>query len=116
MDETLAEFMKKDMLRRGMSLREYAHFIGSTHPTVARYLNEPHRVPQWEFLVGLSSATHTDIGTLARIAAPEVAFEPVPDTRIIAERINQLPPEFRKTIIDLVESYLAQQKRPKHRK
>ena len=112
---TIAEFMKLDMERRSMSLREYAHFIGSTHPTVSKYLNEPDKHVQWDFLLQLSRATHTDIGTLARMAAPEVAFEDVPDTRIIAERINQLPPDFRKTILDMVEAYLAQQKSAKNR-
>lgn len=113
---TIAEFIKQDMERRDMSLREYARFIGSSHPTVSRYLSEPGHHVQWEFLVGLGRATHTDIGTLARYAAPDVAFGDVPDTRIIAERINQLPPDFRKTIMDMIEAYLAQQQRAKDRK
>src|SRR5690349_15404006 len=98
---TIAEFILQDMKDRGIeSLREYAEFVGSTHPTVSKYVNDPHKAVQWEFLVQLSSATKTDIGTLARYAAPEVAFDPVPSSRIIAERINQLPPDFRKTIMD----------------
>jgi hypothetical protein len=112
---TLADFIKQDMEDRGMeSLREYAEFIGSTHPTVSKYVNDPHKSVQWEFLVQLSSATKTDIGKLARYAAPEVAFEAIPATSIIAERINQLPPDFRKTILDMVDAYLAQQKRTKN--
>lgn len=99
-----------------MTLREYARFIGSTHPTVARYIAGRNKHPQWEFLVNLSRATQTDIGTIARYAAPEVAFERVPDTDIIAQRINQLPPSYRQTILDMVEAYLAQQQGAKNRK
>lgn len=110
----LAEFMQQDMDRRSMSLREYADFIHSTHPTVAKYLNGTIKRVQWDFVVRLSRATHTDIGTLARLIAPDVAFEQVPDTDIIAQRINQLPPTYRKTILDMVEAYLAQQKRTKN--
>lgn len=112
---TLREFILQDMRDRGMeSLREYAEFIGSTHPTVSKYVNDPHKSVQWEFLLQLSNATKTDIGTLARYAAPEAAFETLPDTNIIAERINQLPGVFRKTILDMVDAYLAQQKRTKN--
>lgn len=110
---TIREFVIEDMARRKMSLREYADFLGVTHPTVGRYVNNKDKEVQWAFLVALSRATHTDIGYLARLAAPEVAFESVPDTQIIADRINQLPAPYRKTIIDMVEALLTQQKRPK---
>lgn len=110
--QTLREFILQDMKDRGMeSLREYAEFIGITHPTLSKYVNDPHKHVQWAFLVQLSSKTKTDIGILARYAAPEVAFERMPDTSIIAERINRLPGEFRRTILDMVDAYLAQQKR-----
>lgn len=112
---TLSEFILQDMADRGMeSLREYAEFIGITHPTLSKYVSNPHKTIQWEFLVKLSRATKTDIGILARYAAPDVAFETLPDTNIIAERINRLPTEFRKTILDMVDAYLAQQKRTKN--
>jgi hypothetical protein len=112
---TLSEFIVQDMKDRGMeSLREYAEFLGITHPTLSKYVNDPSKSIQWEFLVKLSSKTKTDIGVLARYAAPEVAFETLPDTNIIAERINRLPGEFRKTILDMVDAYLAQQKRTKN--
>ncbi len=110
--KSIAEFIREDMSRRGLSLREYAAFLGSTHPTVAKYLRGDNQ-PQWDFLVSLSRATHTDIGTLARIAAPEAAFEDVPDTRIIMDRINQLPPTYRKTIVEMIDGLLYQQERSK---
>lgn len=112
---TLSEFILQDMKDRGIeSLRDYAVFIGSTHPTVSKYVSDPQKSVQWDFLVQLSRATKTDIGILARYAAPEVAFETMPDTNIIAERINRLPGEFRRTILDMVDAYLAQQKRSKN--
>lgn len=114
--ENLAAFIQRDMERRGMSLREYAKFIGSSHPTVARYLNEPDRVPQWEFLVTLSRATHTDIGTLARLAAPDLTIvtSDVPSPELVLQRLTQLPIEFRRTILDMIEAYLAQKNRAKN--
>lgn len=114
--QQLSGFIVDDMQRRKMSLREYAEFLGVTHPTVSRYVNGEHKEIQWGFLVALSRATKIDIGYFARLAAPEVAFENVPDTHIIAERINQLPTPYRKTIIDMVEALLTQQQRPKDRK
>lgn len=113
---TIQKFIIEDMTRRKMSLREYADFLGVTHPTVSRYAHDEHKEVQWDFLLKLSRATRTDIGYLARLAAPDVAFENVPDTNLIAERINQLPLTYRKTIIDMVEALLAQQQRPKDRK
>lgn len=112
--QTIREFVIEDMERRMMSYREYAEFLGVTHPTVARYINEEKKSMQWDFLVKLSGATKTDIGFLARLAAPEVAFEDVPDATIITQRINQLPSIYRKTIIEMVNALLAQQQRPKH--
>lgn len=113
---TISEFIKQDMERRGMSLREYADLIGSTHPTVSKYINEPQHNVQWDFLVRLSRATSTDIGTLARIAAPEAAVEIVPDSMSIAERINRLPVDMRINILDMVNAYLAQNERAKYGK
>lgn len=111
---TIAEFIKQDMKQRGMSIREYADFIGSTHPTVSKYIEGGNHI-QWGFLVSLSRATHVDIGTLARYAAPEVAFEDVPDTRAIMDRINRLPPTYKKTIIEMIDGLLYQQQRSKDR-
>lgn len=97
-----------------MSVREYARFIGSTHPTVSKYLKGSDQIT-WGFLVGLSNATHVDIGTIARYAAPESTFETVPDTRAIMDRINRLPPSYKKTIIDMIDGLLYQQQRSEHR-
>jgi transcriptional regulator with XRE-family HTH domain len=97
-------------------MREYAEFIGVTHPTISHYINDPEHSIRWDFLVKLSAATHVDIGTLARIAAPDVASEAIPDARVITDRINQLPPTYRKTIIEMVDALLYQQKRPKNQK
>lgn len=114
--DTIAGFIRKDMTERGMSLREYADFLGSTHPTVSKYLNDPEHHVQWDFLVRLSRATHTDIGTLSRIAAPDVAVEIVPDVMNTAERLNQLPAHMRQDIFALVDAYLTQNERAKNRK
>ena len=114
METLIGDFIKEDMNRRAMTIREYAQFINSTHPTVAKYMNGTIKHVQWEFVVNLSRATKTDIGTLARLIAPDAAFEPIPDSRIIAERINQLPTSLRKSIIEMIDALLAQQQRDKH--
>ena len=113
--QTIQKFIIEDMRKRKMSMREYADFIGVTHPTISKYVRDPEHGIRWEVLLKLSAATHVDIGTLARIAAPDVAYESIPDTKLITDRINQLPPAYRKTIIEMVDALLYQQKRPKHR-
>lgn len=114
---TIGEFIKQDMESRGIkSYREYADFIGSKHPTVSKYANNRFKRMQWDFLVKLSNATQTDIGTLARYVAPEVTFEILPTTQLIAERIGQLPIGDQEHILKSIDALLAQQQRGKHGK
>jgi predicted transcriptional regulator len=103
------------MRQRKMSVREYAEFISSTHPTVSKYIGKKQKVIQWDFLMKLSRSTHTDIGYLAQLAAPELVYEGIPSTNVIAERINQLPLSHRRAIIDMVNAYLYQQENAKDR-
>lgn len=113
---TIAEFIRQDMERRGMSLREYADFLGSTHPTVSKYISESGHHVQWDFLVRLSRATNTDIGILARLAAPELAatYEDFPTPEMVLQRLKQIPVEMRRTFLEMIDAYLAQKNRLKN--
>lgn len=95
------DFLKSEIGRRQMSATEFARFVGVNTTTITRAIDEHSpKSPGLDFLLKLSKATHTSIATLIELAFPDVAEETAstPSSRILAQRIEQLPEGVRETI------------------
>lgn len=100
----LGEFLLSEMTRRGMSAREFAHFIGVSHTTMNRFLDYGKKdvgYPSAEFLLKLMRATGMDGSAIMALIDPDVP-QMSPETLILAERIAQLPDDKRKMVDALV--------------
>jgi transcriptional regulator with XRE-family HTH domain len=107
---TLGAFIHAEMLRRDMTAREFAEYVGVTHSTINKFLNhgisntyagKPVGEPSVDFLVKLARATHTDICSLMALIAPDVTTTNA-EAQVIAERIARLPPDKR----EIIDSFL----------
>lgn len=107
---TLGGFIHAEMVRRDMSAREFAEFVGVTNSVINKFLNhglsktyagKPVGDPSVDFLVKLARATHTDICTLMALIAPDVTARKA-EAEIIADRILNLPTEQR----EIVDTFL----------
>lgn len=114
--QTLGQWIREDMKKRNMGVREYADFWGVRHPTVAKYMADRYKKPQLEVLTKLSRATHTDIGFLVRLTFPDLTFQSAPNIPNIENRINALPAQLRDSIITQIDALLIQQQQTEHRK
>lgn len=99
----LGGFIQEEMDKRDMSLRQFAEFIGVTHPTVKSYLSGD-RTPDWAFLVKVAHACRVDIGTVAALAAPQESRTIDPDVMRLAERINNLPGVYKEAVITMINN------------
>lgn len=113
---TLGQWIREDMVKRNMGVREYAELWDVTHPVVTKYLEDKYKKPQLNTLVKLSRATHTDIGFLVRLALPDVAYDDVPDDVTIGKRVNALDSKNRESITEQVDALLLQQEHTEHSK
>lgn len=102
---SLGAFIKEEMVRREMSLREFAAFVNVTHPTISRIVDK-NASPTLEFLVKLSRSTHTDIRFLVSLAVPDAVYGQDVDAIVLTQRINRLSNK-QKQLLDLVISGLV---------
>jgi transcriptional regulator with XRE-family HTH domain len=97
---TLSEFIVEEMKRLEItSVRQFAEFIGVTHPTVLRLIDDPEAQPTLDFLGKLAKATKTDIRTLVSMVLPDAVITQSVDAVVLAEKISRLPKE-KQEIID----------------
>lgn len=100
MSKPLRDFVLGEVQNRQLSLRQFADVVGVSYSTLSKLINSPESGISFELLTKLASATKTDIGILARLAAPHVAVGNV-DVDSLASRINRLPPEKRR-VVDVI--------------
>lgn len=95
------------MAQREMSARQYALWLGVDPTTVTRAIDmrKPAK-PGLEFLLRMSSATKFDIGTLVKLAYPEVDFdsEVSPSAELLARQIEAAPDSVRAAINALIRT------------
>lgn len=99
---TLADYIKKEMVLREMSMRAFAEICGVTHTTLMRYLEGAE--PTLDFLVKLSRATGADLISLIDLAFPGVIEASRPSARAIlfAQQLDQLPDDIREAIFRMI--------------
>lgn len=87
---------------RGMKRSEVAERLGSTGPAYGRY-ERGERVPSIETAKMIADALGVSLDYLVGDAP-----EPLRDSAMIArlEAITQLPPERRRTLLDVMDAYL----------
>jgi transcriptional regulator with XRE-family HTH domain len=108
---TLGEFINQEMRKRDMSVREFADFIGVTHPTILKFRDHGQTEhvgnPSIDFLIKLARQTNTNLTVLLALAFPDAAslLNVDPSTLILSQRIQQLPDHIRQAIDDLINKY-----------
>lgn len=108
MDTIFAQFLRKQMAHRNMTIRDFAKFIGvSSHSVVQRAIDEEKpSTPDTETLIKISKALGVDMNTLSQMldpSIPNVDFEAV----ILAQQIQNLPEEDRRAIDALLMGLFA---------
>lgn len=104
----LADFINEEMKRRDMSIRQFADFLGVTHPTVSKIIDprDPKR-PSLEFLIKLADVTQSDIRDLVAMVAPEVAGESA-NVAALSARFRRLNKEQQEIIDRLIAGFALQ--------
>lgn len=110
-ETTLGQFIEQEMRQRDMSVREFAEFVGVSHPTIVKFrehgIQDNAGTPSMEFLVKLARKTNTSLVALLSMAFPDAAslLEIDPATFILSQRIQRLPENIRQAIDDLLAKY-----------
>lgn len=103
-------FLKSELDRRKVSLREFATQVSVSHTTIQRFVDEnPSKlyIPTLEFLDKLSTATGVSLNTLLAICFPETArkLDIDPDTAIICDIASHLSPTTRQAVLRFMRSF-----------
>jgi transcriptional regulator with XRE-family HTH domain len=109
---TLGAFIDQEIRKRQMSVREFAEFVGVTHPTIMKFREHGTKDvgnPSMEFLIKLAQKTNTNLVALLALAFPDAAplLNIDPDTLILSQRIQRLPAHIRQAIDDLLAHYAS---------
>jgi transcriptional regulator with XRE-family HTH domain len=109
-ETTLGEFIDQEIRKRQMSVREFAEFVGVTHPTILKFREHGKKEvgsPSIEFLIMLAQTTNTSLIALLAMAFPDAAplLKVDPATLILSQRIQKLPDHIRQAIDDLLAKY-----------
>ena len=87
------KWLSDQIEQRKMTDREFSRFVGVTQSAISKlvwhgiketYGDKAVGDPLFDTLRKLAKATHTDIGLLARLAAPDATFEDQRDTWLLA--------------------------------
>lgn len=106
--EGLQKFLNDQMRERGMSLSEFAKFVGISKSTMSRTLNEQNpTVPDWEVLAKIADATGVDFLSLVALIMPANA-EIDAEARIMAQKIMRLSEIDRRHILAQITGLLIQ--------
>jgi transcriptional regulator with XRE-family HTH domain len=97
------------MKQRDLSARGFADFVGVSHTLINRLIDgrNPYE-PSLDFLLTLSKATQVSFISLVELAFPEIieASTLSPQARILAEQIEQLPPQAQEAISMMIRGML----------
>lgn len=98
---TLIELIKNEMIKRNLSIREFAKLVGVTHPTISAILEGEE--PSYDICRKLAPILHLPLETVLRAAGllPPVS----PDTEYQEEffhLLSQLSPQERQEILELL--------------
>jgi transcriptional regulator with XRE-family HTH domain len=109
-ETTLGEFIDQEIRKRQMSVREFAEFVGVTHPTILKFREHGKQdvgTPSIEFLIKLAKVTNTSLIALLAMAFPDAAplLNVDAATLILSQRIQRLPDHIRQAIDDLLSKY-----------
>lgn len=115
--QSLAEFIKTERDRRGLSLRRFAELSGVSFGLIGKIERGDVKMPNQEVLEGLaaglsSSGAPVSYGQLDRIARgvdeePSTQHQAMdPEVANLAQRILELPPETRKRYIRMLEEQI----------
>jgi transcriptional regulator with XRE-family HTH domain len=106
--EGLQKFLNDQMRERGMSLSEFAKFVGVSKSTMSRTLNEQNpTVPDWEVLAKIADATGVDFLSLVALIMPDNAKIDA-EARIVAQKIMGLSEIDRRHILAQITGLLIQ--------
>jgi len=103
-------FLRAEMERRRLSIREFAAQVKVSHTTIQRFVDEnPAKlyVPTLDFLDKLSIATGASLNTLLAICFPESArkLEIDPEVAIICDMAARLPIATRQAVLRFMRSF-----------
>lgn len=106
---TLRDFILAEMLRKGMSQRQFAEFVDVNPSTIHRAVRDhDNPEPSIEFLSKLSRKCEVDIRVLVALVAPGEIVETNVETLLLAEMINRLPTVHREIIMRVIAATIAQ--------
>lgn len=105
----LGDFLLREIDRRGMSIREFARFVGLSHQVVSKFLEYGKKdvgYPSMEFVIKLAKALDKNVGDILVLIDPTLESigtntEPQSldvQTRIHAERYQELTPKQRRLV------------------
>ncbi len=108
-ETTLGDFIDQEIRKRQMSVREFAEFVGVTHPTILKFREHGKKdvgSPSIEFLM-LAQRTDSSLVALLAMAFPDSVplLKVDPATLILSQRIQKLPTHIRQAIDDLLAKY-----------
>lgn len=90
----LGRFLKAEIEKRRISIREFARRADISHSTISDHLNGIAGEPTLDFLRRVSTYTGIDICTLISLIIPGSAQSgPSPETIVLAKQLQQLPDE-----------------------
>jgi transcriptional regulator with XRE-family HTH domain len=102
--ESLRAFVTSEMNKRGMSIRQFADFIGVSHPIISNIVNEGDSEITLKLLTSLAIATNTDVRVLVAMVVPNAVFRQDIDIIELAERIRRLPKEAQEIVRGFIKS------------
>lgn len=111
MTTAIRDFLLNEMKQRDMSARSLADFMGVSHTLINRLIDSRNPTePSLDFLLKLSKATHVSFVSLVELAYPEIIQESTlsPQARILAQQIEQLPPQAQQAITMMIRGILAE--------
>lgn len=110
---SLREFIESEINRRGISMREFAELVGTTHGTISRLVDPRNQntAVSVELILKLARSTGTNAFTLLTLVYPELVQDAEfyararIDVALLAERIERLPPAVRDIVDGLILQY-----------
>lgn len=109
----LRDFVEKEMKNRGMNATEFAKFVGVTHTTILRLIDQRNpTTPSPKLMVKLARKTGVNLSALIALVIPGVENAPVdPKSVIRAGRIGQLPPDKQDAIDEIILGMMLSEKK-----
>lgn len=109
-NDTLRGFIETELIKRSMSAREFAKFVGVSSSTISRAMAFDNKTePSLSFLNKLASATSTDICTLVYLVYPDSRPTRSAEMQRLADDIGKLPPDMQQLVDSLIVGMVVKQ-------